>query len=57
MLDGTQSVVHNISGSRWRYQERRVIRLDEAWRTELSAARLLVFTLLGWRLNRKFGYQ
>ncbi|MCI0692988.1 sulfotransferase [candidate division KSB1 bacterium] len=57
MLEGAGAAAHNISGSRWRYQARRAIRLDEAWRQELAPRRLLVFSLLGGWLNRQFGYQ
>ena len=57
MLQGAGAAAHNISGSRWRYQADRVIRLDESWRTELARHRLLVFELLGRRMNRRFGYR
>ncbi|MGH7493282.1 MAG: sulfotransferase family protein [bacterium] len=57
LLAGDKPVTHNISGSRWRYQAGRTIRLDEKWRAELPARRRLAFTLLAGWLNRKYGYK
>lgn len=56
LLQAGRAAIHNISGSRWRYQSGEAIRLDEKWRTELPAKRRLVFNVLAGWLNRKYGY-
>jgi hypothetical protein len=57
LLEGDKPVAHNISGSRWRYQSGRMIRLDEKWRVELPASRRLAFAMLAGWLNRTYGYR
>jgi len=56
LLEEGPGVTHNISGSRWRFQAGRAIRLDEKWRTELAARRHRIFSLLAGWLNRRYGY-
>ncbi len=57
MLQPSLANNHNISGSRWRFQQTEVrIELSRKWQTEMGSFQRWLFSLLGSGLNRQYGY-
>ena len=50
--------IHNICGSRWRFSNQDVVKieLDESWKSGLPQLDRMIFTLIAGLLNRGFGY-
>ena len=56
VLDFRSAGLH-VFGNRMRLSEERGVRLDDAWKWELTAASLARFEAIAGRLNRRYGYR
>jgi hypothetical protein len=52
MLNFSKKINHNIGGNRMRFEKNQEIKLDEAWKHDLTNQEKMVFCLIGGIINR-----